>query len=476
MARIGAFPVSCMYGTLQRDATYTAGGTLDFPGDAVVPDTTDLTLGAGTILDIADSDGEGGGTDTEKVELIVEDGGTLTVQGSSQYPALFRSTAASEGDWYGVRVKSGGAASIEHADFQDATFAVVYQGPEAGEIAYSTFSDNEILDIYAGSGEEDMDLSIAHNTFTVGGGSGIQLEVVVTGASIDANVINGNNSSTAGIKDVTMTSGETPTYSGNTISGFLSGAGILNGLADPVVTTNTITGCSSGIEVQLGSPSIGLANDEDSDNIISSNTYGIKCDNTGAPVIRNNQITSNTIGVVATNSAAPNLGTGTGTNAGKNTLTGNAYYCVANLNSSGTLSAEGNFFGESAGCPAPTCTYGSVDAANWLCTEPAGADMAKVLSEPRGLRLLGAGPNPMTGAGKIFFSLENGQARIHGQVFDVSGRVVRDLGETVVGPGSHALEWDGRSDVGSPVGTGIYFFRIEATNGFQGTTKLLVAR
>jgi hypothetical protein len=241
------------------------------------------------------------------------------------------------------------------------------------------------------------------------------------------------------------------------------------------MVANTITGCYSGIEVVQGSPVIGLQDEEDSDNILSTNTYGIRCNGTGTPEIRNNQIMSNFIGMVATNGAAPDMGTNGTTDAGNNTLTGNNI-CIANLNASGTLHAQGNFFGEAEGCPAPTCTYGSVDVANWLCTEPAGIEVAMGPLEPRGFRLLGAGPNPMSGAGKIYFSLEDGQARVHGQVFDISGRIVRDLGETVAGPGTHVLDWDGRSDVGIPVRNGIYFVRVKATNGFQGTTKVLVTR
>jgi hypothetical protein len=240
------------------------------------------------------------------------------------------------------------------------------------------------------------------------------------------------------------------------------------------MVANTISGCYNGIEIVGGSPVIGQQDDEDSDNILSTNTYGILCSG-GTPVIRNNQITSNFVGVVATNGAAPDMGTNGTTDAGNNTLTGNNI-CIANLNGSGTLDAQGNFFGEAVGCPGPTCTYGSVDVDNWQCTEPAGVQVAMGPLEPKGFRLLGAGPNPMAGAGKIYFSLEDGEARVHGQVFDISGRVVRDLGETVAGRGTHVLDWDGRSDVGNPVQSGIYFVRVKATNGFQGTTKVLVTR
>lgn len=479
-ALIGAFPVACMYGTLQRETEFTVGGTLAFTGDAVVPDATSLTLGQDTILDISDSDGEAGGSDDQKVELIVEDGGSLDVQGASGHLVQFASTG-SEGDWWGVHVEQGGSASIAWADFQDATQAVVYQGSGTGSISDCTFSKNENVDIYAGALEEDMDLAIARNVLTVGGGVGILLDETATGAAVDTNEVTGTTASTAGISEGVGTSGATPTYTGNTISWFQNGAGIKAVNYDAVMTGNTISHCRNGIEVHQASPSIGLAGEEDSDNILQANFTAILCDGTNgtsAPVIRNNQITSyNTYGVVANHAASPNLGTtgSGGVDPGDNTLTNSYSWCIANY-WTGTVSAEGNFFGESEGCPAPTCTYGGVDATNWLCTEPVGAEVAMGPLEPKGFHLLGAGPNPMTGAGKIYFSLEDGQARVHGQVFDISGRRVRDLGETVAGPGTHVLDWDGRSDVGIPVRSGIYFVRVEATNGFQGTTKVLVTR
>jgi flagellar hook assembly protein FlgD len=45
-------------------------------------------------------------------------------------------------------------------------------------------------------------------------------------------------------------------------------------------------------------------------------------------------------------------------------------------------------------------------------------------------------------------------------VFDVSGRLVRKLGNGTFAAGSHVLEWDGRDGAGAPSAAGVYFVRL----------------
>jgi len=48
-------------------------------------------------------------------------------------------------------------------------------------------------------------------------------------------------------------------------------------------------------------------------------------------------------------------------------------------------------------------------------------------------------------------------------VFDLAGREVRRMvTPTALPAGSHALEWDGRSDAGLPVPVGVYLYRLRA--------------
>jgi flagellar hook assembly protein FlgD len=81
----------------------------------------------------------------------------------------------------------------------------------------------------------------------------------------------------------------------------------------------------------------------------------------------------------------------------------------------------------------------------------------------------------MLGAGEIRFSLAEGIARFDLALFDLSGRLVRDLGGYEVAPGSHHVHWDGRSESGQEMPTGVYFVRVTGV-GISETSKVLVRR
>ncbi len=90
------------------------------------------------------------------------------------------------------------------------------------------------------------------------------------------------------------------------------------------------------------------------------------------------------------------------------------------------------------------------------------------------LQLLPANPNPTQHATNIIFSLpQPGAAAL--VVFDVSGRRVRSLVNGPQESGFHVVAFDGRNDAGSPLPSGIYFYRLEAS-GKQITNKLTLTR
>jgi hypothetical protein len=73
-------------------------------------------------------------------------------------------------------------------------------------------------------------------------------------------------------------------------------------------------------------------------------------------------------------------------------------------------------------------------------------------------------PNPFVaerGATAIGFVLgKRGPAKL--RIFDATGRLVRVLVDAPLDAGPHAAWWDGRIDGGTEVGSGIYYYRLEA--------------
>ena len=59
--------------------------------------------------------------------------------------------------------------------------------------------------------------------------------------------------------------------------------------------------------------------------------------------------------------------------------------------------------------------------------------------------------------------------------FDIHGRLIRTLDEKPGQAGRHEVTWDGRSDSGEAVSTGIYFISLKAGD-LQQTRKVLLTR
>jgi hypothetical protein len=80
-------------------------------------------------------------------------------------------------------------------------------------------------------------------------------------------------------------------------------------------------------------------------------------------------------------------------------------------------------------------------------------------------------PNPFNPTTTISFTLpETGKVML--SIYDVQGRLVRTLVDGIVGEGYQKCIWVGRDASGSPVGSGVYFYRLTA--GDKTLTKKMV--
>jgi hypothetical protein len=82
---------------------------------------------------------------------------------------------------------------------------------------------------------------------------------------------------------------------------------------------------------------------------------------------------------------------------------------------------------------------------------------------PDKVELYGNYPNPFNPLTRIAFALPEAQ-RVAVTVYDVRGRVVRNLADEVFEPGPHEIPWDGTNEEGSAVASGIYFYRFESAS------------
>ena len=107
-------------------------------------------------------------------------------------------------------------------------------------------------------------------------------------------------------------------------------------------------------------------------------------------------------------------------------------------------------------------------------TTPTGAEEDEVFAN----RLGHARPNPFNPATVIEYSLaaDSGVTLL---VHDVTGRVVRTLVDRSVEVGDHNVVWDGTTDAGRRVASGVYLVRMETTGdtrAFCATRKLVLLK
>ena len=151
----------------------TWSGTIELTGDVTVPAGITLTIQPGTRVACWDKIDQstlttGGGTNTSRIELIVDHGVLLAV-GTAANPIRFTSAPvappAVAGDWFGVRLNIGtnNATRLEHCVIEYATEGLRI---EAGRpaLANLTLRTNSVSGISVGSVLETTGLTLIGNT------------------------------------------------------------------------------------------------------------------------------------------------------------------------------------------------------------------------------------------------------------------------------------------------------------------------
>jgi hypothetical protein len=87
---------------------------------------------------------------------------------------------------------------------------------------------------------------------------------------------------------------------------------------------------------------------------------------------------------------------------------------------------------------------------------------------PEGFSLMQNKPNPFNPSTDIGYSIPQ-SARVSLEIFNINGQKVRTLVNEVQGAGEHTVIWDGKSDYGDHVASGVYLYRLTA--GETTTTR-----
>lgn len=117
---------------------------------------------------------------------------------------------------------------------------------------------------------------------------------------------------------------------------------------------------------------------------------------------------------------------------------------------------------------------GLLDVTEIVCGDQGISAVDPDLQGPRnGLDLMAA-PNPFNPMTRFSFTLDKPQfAEL--VVYDIKGRMVRQLLNEMRPAGSNHIEWNGRGNDGRLLSSGVYFGRLETTSGF-GVTRVLLLK
>ena len=83
-------------------------------------------------------------------------------------------------------------------------------------------------------------------------------------------------------------------------------------------------------------------------------------------------------------------------------------------------------------------------------------------------------PNPFTQQTVISYQLPV-PSQVSLQVYNIAGQLVKTLATGDRPLGAHEVAWNGKNEAGEPVGSGIYFYRLE-TQGHAQIKRLVLIR
>jgi len=109
----------------------------------------------------------------------------------------------------------------------------------------------------------------------------------------------------------------------------------------------------------------------------------------------------------------------------------------------------------------------------------ASVDPGRGDDQGMGLELKSNYPNPFSKATTISFSVSgssSGGSEVSLGIYDLQGRLVRDLLESSPGQGLQTAVWDGRDHAGARVSPGIYFARLRSGNAVASKKMTLLDR
>jgi hypothetical protein len=389
--------------------------------------------------------------------------GTLTANG-----VTFTSNAASpaKGDWAGIVVSnSNGTVDLDNCTISYADVGIqLGTGPTGGSGGGGT------LDGCNFSNNSDEDIWIdGHATVTVTGGVittsstsnhvGIHIDDAVGTVTIRGVEIIGTSAAGA----VGILCEDAASLLGNHVHGFSSstGAGVRFDLSDTTL-------------VPL------LDNYSSTVSQLMDNYKAIDVASAARPKIRRARIDNSTYGIYVGTNALPDVGTSS--DQGGCDITDSSSKHIAcktpRLSSLPNVQALYNWWGSATSGDFSGKLSPFVDWNPFLGSDPYGSLSARLIETedvPGSPKVHQNAPNPFSQETTFRVTVPSNGTKISLRVYDVHGRVVRDLADQTAEIGEYMFQWDGTDSEGRALPSGVYYYRAKI-GAFEKTMKLLRIR
>lgn len=118
------------------------------------------------------------------------------------------------------------------------------------------------------------------------------------------------------------------------------------------------------------------------------------------------------------------------------------------------------------------------DPDNWALERSqrvTGIDGGDQPNLPQSAKLNDIYPNPFNGTANISLLIEGGSQHSNVSIFDIGGRMVKNLYDGELRPGYHLLRWNGADNNGNSLASGVYLVRLLSPSG-DSTRKITYIR